>query len=93
MSNQIQLRKTILAFLAERYPAAYTAEAIAQRVNRSGLLDETANTPAVLAELRLLATKFGWADLMVDPDGVQHWGATQAGVRQWTLDGSIYVGG
>ena len=91
--NSIFLRKTALAFLASRYPAAYTAEAIAQRLDRSGLLDEAAGVPAVLAELRLLATKFGWVDLMVDPDGVQHWGATQAGVRQWTLDGSLYVGG
>ena len=91
--NSILLRKTALAFLAGRYPAAYTAEAITQRLDRSGLLDEAAGVPAVLAELRLLATKFGWVDLMVDPDGVQHWGATTSGVRQWTLDGSLYVGG
>lgn len=93
MSNQIQLRKTILAFLAGRYPAAYTAEAISQRVNRSGLLDEAAGVPAVLAELRLLVSRFEWVELMVDPDGVQHWGATQSGVRQWALDGSMFVGG
>ena len=93
MSNQIQLRKTILAFVAERYPAAYPADAIAQRVNRSGMLDEPTDAAAVLSELRILANKFSWADLIVDPDGVQHWGATTSGVRQWTLDGSLYVGG
>ena len=93
MNNPAKLRKTILAFLAERYPAAYTADAIAQRVNRSGMLDEPTEAAAVLAELRILATKFAWADLIVDPDGVQHWGATTGGVRQWTLDGSLFVGG
>lgn len=88
-----ELRKTILAFLAGRYPAAYTSSAITQRVNRSGILDQPASEEHVLAELRLLTAKLLWVDLMVDADGDQHWGATQTGVRQWSLDGSLYVGG
>lgn len=88
-----ELRKTILAFLSERYPGAYTSSAVTQRINRSGILDKPAAETEVLAELRVLATKFLWVDLMVDTDGDQHWGATPAGVRQWTLDGSLHAGG
>ncbi|MGI5868651.1 MAG: hypothetical protein ACOX9C_04295 [Kiritimatiellia bacterium] len=92
--NQTRLRRIVLAFVAERYPAAYTADAIRQRVNQSGMLDAPATTPEVLDALRTLASdRFHWADLMVDEDGVQHWGATPAGVRHWTLTGSLYVGG
>ena len=87
------LRKTTLAFLAERYPAAYKVEAITQRVNRSGLLDAYADQPSVMAELRLLASRFKHVELLVDDDGDQHWTATPEGVRAWQLDGGVSVGG
>lgn len=87
------IRKTVLAFLAERYPAAYTADVITQRINRSGLLDKDATAAEVLDALRTLARMWQRVDLMVDDDGVQHWGATPGGVRSWSLDGSLIVGG
>lgn len=88
-----ELRKTILSFLAERYPAAYAAPAITQRVNRSGLLDAHADLMEVLVELRLLASRFKHVELLVDDDGSQHWTATPEGVRAWQLDGGVSVGG
>jgi hypothetical protein len=87
------LRKIILSFLAERYPAAYAANAIAQRVNRSGMLDSHADLQAVMAELRLLASRFKQVELLVDDDGDQHWTATPEGVKAWQLDGGTSVGG
>ena len=87
------LRKTVSAFLAERYPAAYAASAITQRINRSGMLDQTADVPGVLAELRLLAARFKHVELLVDDDGDQHWTATPEGVRAWQLGGGVSVGG
>lgn len=91
MNNEI--RKAALAFLAERYPGAYTLGAITQRINRSGILDKDATTEEVFAALRVLVSKFEWADLIVEADGDQHWGATLQGVRQWMLDGSPHAGG
>lgn len=87
------LRKIILAFCAERYPAAYTSNAISQRVNRSGFLDKQATHAEVLADLRLLSTRFSHVVLLVDPDGDQHWSATPDGVRAWQLDGALTIGG
>ena len=87
------LRKTILAFLAERYPAAYAAPAIRQRVNRSGMLDDPATNESVLTELRMLASRFEHVELLVDGDGDQHWTATPDGVKSWQLDGGVSVGG
>ena len=89
----IETRKTILAFLAERYPAAYKSASITQRVNRSGLLDSVATEAEVLAELRLLANRFNQVSLLVEDDGDQHWGATTGGVTAWQLDGAVHVGG
>ena len=89
----IQLRKTVLAFLCERYPAAYTDKSITQRVNRSGLLDAEVTEKEVLAELRLLTTRFNHVVLLVDYDGSQHWAATTGGVSAWQLDGALSVGG
>lgn len=86
-------RKIILAFLAQRYPAAYTADVITQRINSSGYLDTPTTADAVLRELRTLTTKHQHVDLMVDDYGVQHWGATNAGVRAWALEGSLSIGG
>ena len=87
------LRKTVSAFLAERDPAAYAASAITQRVNRSGMLDAPATIDGVLAELRLLASRFKQVELLVDGDGDQHWTATPDGVRVWQLDGATSIGG
>ena len=88
----IELRKTILAFLAERYPAAYSAPVITLRVNRSGMLDQSADVASVLTELRLLASCLKHAELLVDEDGDQHWTATPDGVKAWQLDGGFSVG-
>ena len=92
-TQTIQLRKTVLAFLCERYPAAYTAKSITQRVNRSGLLDVEVTDAQVLAELRLLVQRFQYIVLLVDEDGEQHWGASTGGVIHWQLDGALSVGG
>lgn len=89
----IETRKTILSFLAERYPAAYKSVSITQRVNRSGLLDAVATEAEVLSELRLLANRFSQVSLLVDAVGDQYWGATTGGVSAWQLDGALHVGG
>ena len=91
MNNE--LRKIILAFLAQRYPAAYAAEAITQRINRSGMLDNVVTSAHVLVELRRLDARFQHVVLLVDDDGDQNWSATPAGVRAWQLDGATTVGG
>jgi len=91
MNNE--LRKTILSFLAERYPAAYSAQAITQRINRSGMLDKATTNAEALAELRLLASRFQHVVLLVDDDGDQSWSATPAGVSSWQLDGALSIGG
>lgn len=93
--NMSELRPVILAFLAGRSPAAYRAAVITQRINKSGLLDQEARVEDVERELRVMANeRFKWIDLAVDPTTQELvWFATESGVRRWTLDGSMYVGG
>lgn len=89
----MNLRTVILAFLAARYPAAYGDSAVCQRVNRSGLLDRDATGDEVRAELRTLANRFKLVDAELDKvSGEVFWTATEAGVKQWHLDGATHVG-
>lgn len=89
----MNLRKVILAFLAARYPAAYSVQAVAARVNRCGLLDSPATADQVKADLATLAgPKLRFVD--VEPDrttGDAYWSAAEAGVKQWHLDGATLV--
>lgn len=85
--------KTIRAFLAARYPAAYTEIVILQRCNRSGMLDDPASMADIHEALVTLARRHKHVDLLIDSDGTQAWSATPAGVAEWTLDGSPIVGG
>jgi hypothetical protein len=89
----MNLRKVILAFLAARYPAAYNIGTIQARVNRCGLLDVSATAEQVRADLVILASeKFRYVDL--NPDhvtGTIYWSATDAGLKQWHLDGALLV--
>lgn len=87
------VEKTVRAFLAARYPAAYTESAIWQRVLRSGMTDSDATIADVHAALITLARRHNHAELLTDIDGTQAWSATPAGVSAWTLDGSPVVGG
>jgi hypothetical protein len=86
-------RTVILAFLAERAPAAYSEEAIKQRVTASGLLD----TPpaSVNSELAYLASDRmkGLVSVDVNPTSMESvWYATTEGVKRWTMDGRLHVG-
>ena len=88
----MNVRSVILAFLASRYPGAYSPEAITQRVNKSGMLDKPATLDEALDELRVLANRFKAVEPDVDKiSGAAYWTATQTGVEQWHLDGSTHV--
>ena len=89
----MNLRTVILAFLSARYPAAYAEPAVLARINRCGLLDDPATAAQVNAELITLAgPKFHYVDIVPDhTTGDAYWSATDAGVRQWNLDGRILV--
>jgi hypothetical protein len=89
----MNLTDVILAFLAGRYPAAYQADAILQRVNRSGLLDKPATEAELEDGLRVLANRFKAIEpQMLKLSGKVFWTSTDAGVTQWHLDGKTYVG-
>jgi len=89
----MNLRTIILAFLAERYPAAYAENTVLQRVNKCGLLDAPATQDQVREELRTLANRFKMADPALDRvSGAVYWTATEEGVKQWHLDGQTHVG-
>lgn len=89
----MNIRTLILAFLAARYPGAYEDAAIVLRLNRSGLLDAPATADAVRDELRLLANRFKSVEPELDRiSGAVYWTATEAGVKQWHLDGAVHVG-
>jgi hypothetical protein len=91
MKNAI--RQLCLAFLSARAPAAYTAAVIAQRVNRSGMLDAPATVDQVEDALRGMATREHWVHVEIDPITKEAgWYATDAGVAQWQLDGCPAVG-
>lgn len=86
-------RTIILAFLCERAPAAYSAETIESRVNRSGLLDN--NVISIGSELGYLASEpMGQlVGCQIDPISKQaYWFATDAGVKAWSLSGRQHVG-
>ena len=80
-----------LAYLAERYPAQMRETAILQRVNDSGMCDEPMTQETMLATL-CRVQKLGFVDFAAGWHGKGTWGATQAGIRQWTLDGRPHVG-
>ena len=85
-------RTVILAFLAGRAPGAYAEGAIAQRVNASGLLD--APVASVNSELAYLASERMGRLVGCDVHPVSKetvWYATDAGIRQWQIDGRTHV--
>jgi hypothetical protein len=85
-------RTAVLAFLAGRYPAAYSAGAVAQRVGRSGLVDGEQTADSARAALRALHA-LGLARADADPvSGEVYWSASEKGVRQWSDAGRIHVG-
>jgi len=87
------LREIILAFLAARYPVAYTSDAITARVNAAGLLDKPVNIGEVYTELKLLCRKFEYIDAETDNlTGNTAWSATTAGIREWHISGQLHVG-
>ena len=82
----------ILSFLAARRPSAYTAAAIADRVNLCGRLDKRMDEAAVERELLLMADRYALAVHAVYPtDGQVYWNATPAGVEAWRELGSPHV--
>lgn len=89
----MKLQTAILYFLAARYPAAFDAETVRTRVNRSGAIDGEASAEDARKALATLAGRFGLAEVLTDTDGSQYWSATTKGVSKWTVDGSPYVGG
>ena len=89
----MKLETAILYFLAARYPAAFDAETVRVRVNRSGAIDGEASADDAGRALALLARRFGTVELVTDDDGSQYWSASTKGVSKWTVDGRPYVGG
>lgn len=78
----------ILAFLAARFPAAYSAAAVTTRVKRSGLIDQPFETLPILSRL----AKLGLAELEVDElTGEGGWSATAKGRTRWMLSGQLLV--
>ena len=94
-SDGAKIRPVLLAFLAGRSPAAYRAAVITQRLKNSELLDIPITLDDVERELRVMAgNQFQWVSLAVDPASQEVvWFAVEAGIKRWTLDGSMYVGG
>lgn len=87
-----ELGNLSLAFLAARYPAAYTADAICDRLNDSGRLDARATSVDTSAALGILL-KNGFVESAVEPAGTRiYWNATPAGVQAWHASGRPYVG-
>jgi len=85
-------RLVILAFLAERSPGAYPDDVISHRVNASGLVD--APVPSIASELTFLASERMGRLVSCDINQVTKtavWYATEAGIRQWVLDGRPHV--
>ena len=89
----MKLETAILYFLAARYPAAFDAETVRMRVNRSGAIDGEASADNAGKALALLARRFGTVELVTDDDGSQYWSASTKGVSKWTVDGRPCVGG
>ena len=87
----MNLRQLIIAFLAPRYPAAYTEAAIAQRLNASQMLDRRVTADEVADDLRALH-KLSLVDLQIDQlDNSAVWQVTEAGSRKWVLEGRMTV--
>lgn len=87
----MNLRQLTIAFLAPRYPAAYTEAAVAQRLNHSGMLDRRCSAEDVADALRALH-RLKAVDLQIDPiDGSAVWQATEEGIRSWVLEGRAAV--
>jgi len=92
----MNLRTLILAFLAARSPASFPSEVIHARISQSGYLDKAVTANEAADELRTLASAKMSALVNVDIHPVtkgESWWATDAGVKQWTLDGRMNVGG
>ena len=87
----MNLKRLIIAFLAPRYPAAYTEEAVAQRLNASQMLDWRCSAGEVADALRALH-RVKMVELRVDPvDGSAVWQATEEGIKRWVLEGRVTV--
>jgi hypothetical protein len=81
-----------LAFLAARCPAAYTAGAIGERLNDSGLLDNRITEDDTSAALGVLLRN-GFVQSAVEPAGTRiYWNATPSGVQAWHASGRPHVG-
>ena len=87
----MNLKTLIIAFLSPRYPAAYTEQSIAQRLNASKMLDKRVTPEEVLDELRILH-RLGLVDLQIDQlDNSAVWQVTEAGSKKWVLEGRMTV--
>ncbi len=89
-----QLRLYCLAFLAERAPRRLTAQAIRTRLIASTILDAVP-TQAELNQVLVDLQKNGaWVEVEIEPVTKEVlWYATDAGKRQWVLDGQPQIGG
>lgn len=90
---QRALRRAALAFLAARRPGVYAAPQVVERLNASGLLDVPATLADVAQTLALLAQpRLGLLSMEADPlSSTVYFGATDAGIKQWVLDGRMMV--
>jgi hypothetical protein len=86
------LGNLILAFLAARCPAAYTSNAICNRLNASGMMDTRASEDETNEALEILL-KNDFVESAVEPAGTRiYWNATGAGVQAWHASGRPNVG-
>jgi len=87
----MNLKQLIIAFLSPRYPAAYTEQSIAQRLNASKLLDRRVTSEDVADDLRALH-KLGMVNLEIDQlDNSAVWQVTPEGSKRWVLEGRMTV--
>ena len=87
----MNLKTLILAFLAPRWPGAYTEFVIASRINASRMIDKRLTPEEVADELRALH-KVGLVDLQIDMlDNSAVWQVTPEGTKKWVLEGRMTV--
>jgi len=87
----MNLKQLIIAFLAPRDPAAYTEAAIAQRLNKSMMLDRRCTVDEVHIALRALH-KMGLVGMQINQlDDSVVWQISHEGVKEWAIEGRVTV--
>ena len=87
----MNLNQLIIAFLAPRDPAAYTEVTIAQRLNKSRMLDRHCTVEEVANSLRDL-NRMGFVTMQMNKlDDSAVWKISPEGFKEWVLEGRVTV--